>query len=117
MTDANEIGLSERERHVLCWGLRGWGGPAYATDEVAHVIGFDSVDELYREAARISDALRAGQPLSRAEWRAAIIATEIAFISWPLGAADDWQTVTGLTDEETLPLIRSAQHKLRDVVR
>lgn len=117
MAGEHEVELSERERYVLSRGLREWGGPAYATDEVARVIGFNSVDELYTEAGRIGDALMAGQALSTADWRATIIATEIAFISWTLGAAHDWQTVTGLTDEETLPLIRSAQSKLRDAIR
>ncbi len=89
--------LTEQERYLLTRGLRQWGGPADATDEVARVIGFTSVDELDEHAARIATALGAGQALTKPDWTAAVVATEIAFVSHSLLPADKRLSVEGAT--------------------
>jgi len=91
------VELTEQERYLLTRGLRQWGGPADATDEVARVIGFTSVDELDEHGARIATALGAGQALTKPDWTAAVVATEIAFVSHSLLPADKRLSVEGAT--------------------
>ena len=54
-------------------------------------------------------ALDSGEQLDKADVRRALEATEIVFVSDTLGAASDWEIVTGLTDEETLRTLRKVQ--------
>jgi hypothetical protein len=50
-----------------------------------------------------------GQPLSRADWRRALLATEIVFASDVVGSGLDWSITTGLADEDTIGLLRAMQ--------
>lgn len=110
--DLLTVELTEQERYVLVRGLAGWGGPAHCPDTLAVAIGFESEADLLGEGRRLREALREGQPLSRQDWRRTLVATEIAFASDVFGSGWDWSLTSGLSDEETIRLLRSLQRKL-----
>jgi hypothetical protein len=114
---ADEIDLSADERDLLAHGLDHWGGPGHATDALARVMGFESVEKLYREGGRIAGQLRAGADLGAADLARALIATEFVFVSDYYGAGWDWENVTGLSDEDTINRLREVQRKLIGVAR
>lgn len=110
------IELDEGERFLLRCGLNEWGGPSQCTEEMAHAMGFDSVAALFRESDRLIPAIESGQPLSALDWCRAVLATEIVFASNLMGSGHDWMFTTGLSDEESLNLLRKVQRKMpRDV--
>ncbi len=93
-------------------GLHQWGGPASPTDELAVAIGFADAHELVSESARIADALRSTLHVSPSDFGRALLATEIVFVSDQFGAGVEWETVTGLTDQESISRLRDLQRKL-----
>jgi hypothetical protein len=104
--------LTSDERELLWQGLHQWGGPTRPTDAVARVIGFENVDAMHGEGQRIREAIRAGDPLSRHDWRRALVATEIAVASEYYGAGSDWEIVTAFDDGRSLSLLRGVQRRL-----
>jgi hypothetical protein len=104
--------LTKDERGVLGRGLREWGGPAAPTDEIARLIGFSDVRALHDDGRRIADAIYAGEPLAPDDWRRALLATELVFASDVVGSGVDWQSTAGISDEETIRLLRGVQRKL-----
>jgi hypothetical protein len=111
------VDLSAAERDLLAQGLDHWGGPARATDALARVMGFENVEDLYREGDRVARELRRGGNLSGADLARALIATEFVFASDYYGAGWDWENVSGLSDEETIKRLREVQGKLVGVAR
>ena len=107
-----DVNLSADERDLLAHGLDHWGGPAHATDALARVMGFASVENLYRDGDRIAGELRSGAELSAADLARALIATELVFASDYYGAGWDWENVTGFSDEDTIKRVREVQRKL-----
>ena len=75
--------------------------------------GGDSVAELFRESDRLIPAVESGQPLSALDWCRVVLATEIVFASDLMGSGHDWMFTTGLSDEESLTLLRKIQRKMR----
>jgi hypothetical protein len=106
------IDLSQREQLFLSQGLTTWGGPASCTEELAVAMGFSSVANLLDEGARLSDALRAGAPLSRLDWERTLMATEIVLSCTLLGAQGDWSIVTPFREPETRQLLAEIRPKL-----
>jgi hypothetical protein len=109
--------LTEMERSILASGLLEWGGPASPTDDLARVLGFDDVRALYDQGRALAMSLRAGEPLTPADWRRALLATELAFASDVLGSGVDWSTTTGWRDDETIGYLRNIQRKLAPIAR
>jgi hypothetical protein len=103
--------LSDREKNLLAAGLSQWDGPAAMTDEIAAAIGFDSASAFDGERQAIESQIEHGN-LSPLNAKRALAATEIAFVSDVLGAGVEWETVTGLSDMETLGGLRGLQRKL-----
>jgi hypothetical protein len=103
--------LTPEEKDVLIAGIVQWGGPARMTDEVATMIGFESASAFYADTQRLRRNVERGQ-LSSTDARRALVATEIVFASDVIGAGVEWETVTGLSDVETLRLLRGLQRKL-----
>lgn len=101
--------LTGDERFLLRQGLAQWGGPCGMTNALAVALGYEDATHFSEEADRILRALDSGERLDNADARRALEATEIAFVSDTLGAACDWEEVTGLTDEETLRTLRKVQ--------
>ncbi|MBY8873550.1 hypothetical protein K7640_17075 [Micromonospora sp. PLK6-60] len=111
-SDLVTVDLTEAERHLLARGLAEWGGPAHCTEALAVAMGFAGVADLHAQAGRLAASIRAEAPLSRHDWRRVLIATEVVFASDIFGSGHDWETTTGLTDEETIRLLRAVQREL-----
>jgi hypothetical protein len=111
------VELSDDERDLLAHGLDHWRGPAHATDALARVMGFENVHALYRDGSRIARELRSGANVSGADLARALIATEFVFASDDYGAGWDWESVTELSDEDTIKRLREVQRKLIGVAR
>jgi hypothetical protein len=104
--------LDDEERRVLSSGIAEWGGPARCTEEFAQAMGFDSLADLHAERPRLLQALGANQPMSRKDWRRALLLTEVVFVSDVVGSGVDWETTTRPSDEETIRLLRGIQRKM-----
>jgi hypothetical protein len=107
-----DVELTEDEKRLLSEGLNQWGGPATLTDQLAVAMGFEGVSNFYAQADRIGAVIESAEPLSALDATRALAATEIVFASDIFGAGVEWPTVTGLTDEETIRVLRSLQRKL-----
>jgi hypothetical protein len=116
VAESIEVDLDARQRKLLVSGVAQWGGPVQCTDESARLVGFSDIDGLHRGLRRIGDALKADEPMSTVDWRRALVATEIAFGSDVYGCGVEWQTVTGLSDAETAPRLRTIQRKLARIL-
>jgi hypothetical protein len=106
-----DLPLTDKERTLLQDGLLEWGGSARCTDATAIAMGFDSVDDLDREADRLQKALEAHEPMVQRDWLRSLVATEIVFVSDVLGSGTEWTIVTSWADDETIRLLRSIQKK------
>ena len=115
--DVVAISLTSDEWSLLSRGLSEWGGPASPTDALARAMGFVNKEDLWRgEGRRLQEALDHGEPLALSQWRKALLATEIVFASDVMGSGVDWSTTTGLTDEETIKLLRVVQRKVASAI-
>ena len=110
------VELTSEERELLRSGLLEWGGPARPTAELARAIGFVDLDDLWAQCQRLRELLAENQPLSRADWRRTLLATEIVFASDVLGSGVDWSSTSGLADDDTIRLLRAVQRKLAHAV-
>ena len=111
------VNLAGNERDVLRLGLGEWGGPASPTDALAVAMGFRDLSDFDAERRRLRRTLLDEQPLSTQDWRRVLVATEIVFISDVYGAGSDWSITTGLTDEETIVILRRCQAKIGRAIR
>jgi hypothetical protein len=107
-----DVELSEDEKLLLSAGLNQWGGPAKLTDQIAVAMGFQGIADFFAQADRIGAVIESAELLNALDATRALAATEIAFASDIFGAGVEWPTVTGLTDEETLRVLRRLQRKL-----
>jgi hypothetical protein len=80
-------------------------------------MGFVDVRDLLTASKRIGDAIAQGTPVTASDLRRALVATEILFSSDVFGAGVEWETVTGLSDQETISLLRTLQRKIVGVGR
>ncbi len=110
--DLVNFDLSGDEREFLREGLSQWGGPAGCTEELAVAMGFDSVHDLLSETKRLVVAVSTGTPMSARDWARTLVCAEIDFASDVFGAGVEWETVTALSDTDSLQLLRSIQRKL-----
>jgi hypothetical protein len=104
--------LTTEELWLLNRGLFGWTEGSYLTDALAVAMGFHSAADLHAQAVRIAMALAQHEPLAGQDWKRMLVATEVAFASDVFGLGVEWETVTGLGDEETLAVLRCVQRKL-----
>ena len=111
-TELLDPDLEPDERHLLRWGVVEWGGPARCTEEMAVAMGFRSVQDLFDSTDRLTAAIQAGTPLIAADWLRVLLATEIVFASNTMGSGLDWSITSGLTDDQSITLLRSVQRKL-----
>jgi hypothetical protein len=107
-----DIALTDDERRLLVCGLNEWGGPAQCTDEMAAAMGFDDCAGLRLQRRRLREAVTAGDPLTVSDWRRTLLATEVVFVSDVVGSGLDWRITTGLSDAESLVLLRQVQRKM-----
>jgi hypothetical protein len=107
-----DVELADDERELLMCGLGQWGGPANASDVVAHLLGLADAAAMYAELDRIRRLLGERAPLTHRDWRCALAATEIVWASEFHGAASDWVTCTGWDDARTVQVLRRVQRRL-----
>lgn len=107
-----QVPLTYPERHILRSGLVEWGGPAQCTEEFAIAMGFKSVADLHVETMLLVSRLDAHEPLSGVDWVRALVATEVVFASDVVGSGSDWVHTVGVTDVETIALLRALQRKI-----
>jgi hypothetical protein len=110
--EPSHVELTAEERKVLRSGLLMWGGPARMTDHIARCLWFGTAAEFDAERNRLMSAIEEGVALMPLDWHRILAATEIAFISFVLGAGGDWYIVSGLDEHVTLDHLRSIQSKL-----
>ncbi|MEQ1703042.1 MAG: hypothetical protein ABMA25_23285 [Ilumatobacteraceae bacterium] len=106
------VELDKDERDLLVAGLVQWGGPARPTEQLVIALGFAGLDAFRVERKLLWTAIEIGEPLSRQDWQRALLATEVVFASDVYGAGLDWSIVTGISDVDTIRLLRGLQRKL-----
>jgi hypothetical protein len=111
-SDLVHVELTDYERRVLQQGLFQWGGPARLKDPLAIAMGFANKADFFAVAKELQTRLEQEAPLRRSDWKRVLLATEIVFMSDVVGAGYEWETVTGLDDDETLRTLRSLQVRL-----
>ena len=76
-----------------------------------------SVEDLLRgQGPDLQAAIERGDPLTKADWQRALLATEIVFASDGIGAGWDWHITTGITDEDTIRLLRTVQRTVSNAL-
>jgi hypothetical protein len=106
------VNLDQQERDLLSAGLGECGGPARLTNALAFALGFTDETHLLNEAKRIRNLIDDGVPLTPLDAARALAATEIVFASDVFGSGVEWETTTGLSDEDTIRTLRVLQRKL-----
>ncbi|PXX61569.1 hypothetical protein DFR70_108127 [Nocardia tenerifensis] len=106
------VDLSDIERKVLAYGVGSWGGPARCSEALAVAMGFRDAQDVGKHGRRLESALIAGEALTAMDWRRVLVSTEIFFASDVLGCGREWSIVRGISDEETLRVLRGLQRKL-----
>lgn len=105
--------LAEAEVLFLRHAIGGiWGGPAKMTDEVAALLGYSDKASFSQDQERLVQCAEGAVPASREDWRRLLLAGELAFASYGLGGAWDWEIVTGISDEAAILVLRTLQSKL-----
>lgn len=106
------VSLTRSERNLLAQGVLQWGGPTYPSAALAVALHCDGVEALEAEGFRLCDKLRGHEALSDEEVIFALVSTELNFASDRWGAGDEWETVSGYSDAETLEMLRQLQAKV-----
>jgi hypothetical protein len=121
VTDAGPVAprnlLEPDEIDLLVRALLEWGGPGHASDELARGMGFTGSDDLLERGRSFRRDLESDSPIEGADWARILLATEIVFASDLMGSGTEWRTTTGMTDGETITLLRGIQRKLGEVLR
>ena len=116
MTAEVDVRLPAAERRLLQAGIGEWSGPARCSSGLALLLAFDSCDHLEAWLPGAQRAVAAGAPLLPRDWRRCLVLTELAFASDVLGSGYDWSTTTGLSDSESVRLLRGVQRRLAPFV-
>jgi hypothetical protein len=106
------IDLTDDERQFMFYGLGEWLGPARGAQLLLPVFGVSTANEFYDMVTRLTEAMRAAEPLSDLDWARALLLTEISWASQLLGAGVDF--ATNVRDEIAIGLLRSIQYKISD---
>jgi len=112
VNDLIQVPLTDQERNVLRWGLIEWGGPGQCTEEFAIAMGFGSLDGLFAETDRLVRSLDEHEALSAVDWVRILLSTEVVFASDVVGSGTDWVETVGVTDVETIAILRAVQRKI-----
>jgi hypothetical protein len=106
------VELDETQRQFLRAALLDWGGPARPTDELAAAMGFRSAETLSSEARELWTRIEGGGALTTDDWRRTLLAVEIVFVSDVVGSGLDWRFTSGMSDEESIRVLRGLQRTL-----
>ena len=116
MTAEVDVRLAAAERRLLQAGIGEWSGPVRCSSGLALLLGFDGCDHLEAWLPGAQRAIAAGAPLLPRDWRRCLVLTELAFASDVLGSGYEWATTTGLSDAESVRLLRGVQRRLAPFV-
>ncbi len=86
--------------------------PARPTHEFAIAMGFTSVDRLASEAWVLWKRIESDSALSSEDWCRVLLAAEVVFASDVVGSGLDRPITSGITDEESIAVLRGLQRKL-----
>jgi hypothetical protein len=86
--------------------------PGALTEELAIGMGFSGLGDLFARSANLREAIDGREPMARLDWLRALLAMEIVFVSDLVGSGHDWVFTTGLSDGDTIDLLRGLQRKL-----
>jgi hypothetical protein len=106
-----DLNLAPEERNLLRRGLLEWGGPTRCTEELAIAMGFGGLSALRSEGRRIANLVRAGTALTRLDLLRALLATEFVFMSDSMGSGADWKSTVGMSDADTISVLRRLQRR------
>lgn len=106
------IDLAERERSFIADGLREWQGSAGWKPLPIEALGLSNWDEFDALTDRLRDAVTRGEPLTELDWARVLFLSEITWASSLVGAALDFEIVTGFSDAEAIAVLRSLQRKI-----
>lgn len=106
------IDLTEQERTFIADALYAWSGPAGWTPLPIEALGLSNWDEFDALTDRLRDAVTWGQPLTDLDWARALFLTEISWASCLVGAGQDFEIVTGISDADAVTVLRSLQRKI-----
>ncbi|MCC2313586.1 hypothetical protein [Cellulomonas xiejunii] len=111
--DANPpVVLEDLERRLLRAAMLDWGGPARPTDGLAVAMGFSSAERMPAEAWQLWTRIEAGERLGPSDWMQVLLAAEIVIVSDVVGSGMDWSTTSGISDAESVAVLRGLQRKL-----
>lgn len=106
------IELTERERKFIAGGLREWGGSASWKPLPIEAMGISDWDEFDALTDRLRAAVGRGEALTELDWARVLFLGEIIWGSSLVGAALDFEIVTGFSDAEAIAVLRSLQRKI-----
>jgi hypothetical protein len=106
------IDLTERERDFIVDGLREWQGSAGWKPLPIEAMGISDWDEFDALTDRLRAAVGRGEPLTELDWARVLFLGEITWASSLVGAALDFEIVTGFSDAEAIAVLRSLQRKI-----
>jgi hypothetical protein len=106
-----KVDLTTEEKDLLITGVTQWGGPTSMTDKVAAVLGFENASAFYATSEELRRRVEHGE-LSPTDVRCVLLATELVFASDVVGAGVEWEAVAGVSDADTIRLLRGLQRKL-----
>jgi hypothetical protein len=114
MTSSSElvaVDLTAREREFIQQTLEQWGLSAADAPFPFQVLGLSTWEEFGELTLRLERAVSRGEPLTDLDWARVLFLTEITWASDLVGAGLDFATVTGISDNEALTLLRGLQRR------
>jgi hypothetical protein len=113
MTDVPvAVELSDDERAFLRAALLDWGGPAKPTDEMAVALGSRDAASLSADTWGLWKRFEAEGALPPSVWRQVLLAVEVVFVSDVVGSGLDWSITSGISDADSIRILRGLQRKL-----
>lgn len=108
--------LDDDETHVLVRGLAEWWGPASCTEAMARAIGFAGRQDFLNRIKELRSRISSGGEIMASDWVRILFAFEIVFSSAVVGSGRNWQVTMGISDIETVIILRSIQRKIMQAV-
>ena len=112
--DLVAVDLTELEREFIWRVLFEWHGSASRKRPPLEVLGVPLNDpaQFGQLLDRLQNAVKNGSPLSDFDWARVLFLTEITWASSLLGAGSDFDTITGISDQDGIRLLRALQRKI-----
>jgi hypothetical protein len=109
---AISVQLAQLERDFLVQGLIQWSGATRPTEAAAGLVGFASLEAAAKQIPTLAARLTRNEPMASCDWGRALAVSELMFASDRVGAGVEWEALTGLSDGESVRVLRTLQRKL-----